>query len=92
MAPPHLSIKNLLWVFGFATLLGIAFLSLTGPDAQQPKCDGQVMSPGDTCIVFDSNGSIPTPMRIGLRKPNPPPSLAFWRGLGRCCCLASASG
>lgn len=51
---PRLDIRTLLSVFVIAVVLGVFSLNLL-QSHQQPTCDGQVMSPGDTCDVY-TNG------------------------------------
>lgn len=54
---PRLKISNLLAVFVIGGFLAWGFLQLAGSSSNEPTCNGEVMSPGDTCVVFDSEGS-----------------------------------
>ncbi len=55
--PRRPKISNLLTVFVLGVLLAWGFFQLIGSSSSEPMCNGEVMSPGDTCIVFDNGSS-----------------------------------
>ncbi len=54
---PRLKLSNLFAVFVLGGFLAWGFFQLAGSTDGQPTCNGKVLSPGDSCIVIDNEGS-----------------------------------